>query len=88
MNTLIFLLNLLANNVKGNVNELTLYQMKLKSMKRKIIYYLSNGPSGCRPIGKPQIVKTMEVTGSNLDLTVGPWLQALWSYRKVIAVVG
>ena len=35
-------INLLANNINGNVNEVTLYQMKLKSMKRKVIYYLLN----------------------------------------------
>ena len=35
-------INLLANNIKGNANEVTLYQMKLKTMKRKIIYYPPN----------------------------------------------
>ena len=35
-------INLLANNIKANVNEVTLYQMKLKSMKRKTIYYPPN----------------------------------------------
>ena len=35
-------INLLANNIKWNVNEVTLYEMKLKSMKRKILYYPLN----------------------------------------------
>jgi hypothetical protein len=35
-------INLLTNNIKMNVNEVTLYQLKLKSMKRKIIYYPLN----------------------------------------------
>ena len=35
-------INLLANNIKEDLNEVTLYEMKLKSMKRKIIYYKLN----------------------------------------------
>jgi hypothetical protein len=44
--------------------------------------------SGYRPTRKTQLVKTREVTGSNLDLTVGPWLWALWAYKKVKVVAG
>ena len=47
---------------------------------------LNKKPVGVRLTGKPQVVKTTKVTGQNLDLTVGPWLRALWAYRKVIAV--
>jgi hypothetical protein len=35
-------INLPANNIRGNVNEVALYQMKFKLMKRKIIYYPLN----------------------------------------------
>ena len=35
-------INLLANNIKRNVNEVALYQIKLKSIKRKTIYYPQN----------------------------------------------
>ena len=42
LNKHIFLLNLLINDVKWNVNEVTLYQINLKLMKRKILYYPPN----------------------------------------------
>lgn len=60
---------------------------ELKKLHR--VWYIKNNgdkPVGVRPTGKPQVVKTTEVTSSNLGLPVGPWLRDPWAYRKVIAV--